>query len=114
MKGTTEDFFPNKDVFHMTDKESGGFHEINIKDLKAVFFVKAFEGNSDYHERSDFERVGLGKKIMVHFKDNEKMVGYTHGYSPTRVGFILFPTDPDSNNEKVFVIIAATNKIYFI
>ncbi|HEX2769894.1 MAG TPA: hypothetical protein VHN12_11505 [Geobacteraceae bacterium] len=113
-KGTTEDFFPNKDILHLSDKDKGGYHEINIKDLKAVFFVKTFEGNPKYHERSDVERVGLGKKIMVHFKDNEKMVGYTQGYSPTRAGFILFPVDPDCNNEKVFVIIAATKKISFV
>ena len=114
LKGTTEDFFPNKDIFHMTDKDNGGSLEINIKDLKAVLFVKSFEGNPNYNERFDIERVGLGKKIMVHFKDNEKMVGYTQGYSATRTGFILFPTDPDCNNDKVFVIIAATNKIDFI
>lgn len=114
MKGTTEDFFPNKDIFHMSDKDNGGYHEINIKDLKAVLFVKSFEGNPNYHERFDIERVGLGKKIMVHFKDNEKMVGYTQGYSATRTGFILFPSDPDCNNDKIFVIIAATDKIDFI
>jgi hypothetical protein len=114
MKGTTVDFFPNKDVFHMIDKEDGAHHEIRIMDLKAVFFVKTFEGDTSYNERQDIERVGLGKKIMVHFKDNEKMVGYTLGYSPTRSGFILFPADPDCNNEKVFVILAATNKISFI
>jgi hypothetical protein len=51
---------------------------------------------------------------MVHFKDNEKMVGYTLGYSSTRAGFILFPADPDCNNEKVFVIIAATKDIHFL
>ena len=114
MKGSTGDFFPNKEIFHISDMVSGESHEINIKDLKAVFFVKTFEGNPDYHERFDIERLGLGKKIMVHFKDNEEMVGYTLGYSPTRVGFILFPADPDCNNEKVFVIVAATNKICFI
>jgi len=113
-KGTTEDFFPNKDMFHMSDKDNGGYHEIKIKDLKAVFFVKTFEGNPKYCEKFDIERVGLGKKIIVHFKDNEKMVGYTLGYSPTRAGFILFPADPDSNNEKIFVITVATNKIHFI
>jgi hypothetical protein len=98
----------------MIDKEEGGIHEIRIRDLKAVFFVKNFEGDTSYQERLDVERVGLGKKIMVHFTDNEKMVGYTNGYSPARSGFILFPSDPDSNNEKVFVILAATDKISFI
>jgi len=113
-KGTTEDFFPNKDILHMSDKDNGGYHEINIKDLKAVFFVKTFEGNPNYHEKYDIEKIGSGKKIMVHFKDTEKMVGSFHRYSPTRTGFVLIPADPDCNNEKVFVIIAATKKICFI
>jgi hypothetical protein len=113
-KGTKEDFFPYKDILHFSDKDNGGDHEINIKDLKAVFFVKTFKGNPNYHEKYDLHKIGSGKKIMVHFKDTEKMVGYFHRYSPTKTGFILIPADPDCNNEKVFVIIAATDKIYFI
>jgi hypothetical protein len=113
-KGSTEDFFPNKESFHMHDKDNGELQEVAIKDLKAVFFVKSFEGNPSYHESFDIERVGLGKRIMVHFKDNEKMVGYTTGYSPNRSGFILFPCDPVCNNEKVYVITTATNKIEFL
>jgi hypothetical protein len=112
-KGTTANFSPNKDIFHMTEMDNGEYHEIDINDLKAVFFVKTFDGDSNYHERIDIERVGLGKKIMVHFNDNEIMVGYTQGYSPNRAGFILFPADPDCNNEKVFVIVAATKTIKF-
>jgi hypothetical protein len=62
----------------------------------------------------DVERVCLGKKIRAEFKDSEKMIGYTQGYSPNRVGFILFPSDPDSNNEKAFIINSATDNIRFI
>ena len=112
-KGTTEDFFPNKDVFHFKDRDIGEYQTILIKDLKAVFFVKDFEGNHQYQEKNDIERVGLGKKIHVHFKDGETLVGYTQGFSRDRAGFIFFPSDPDSNNEKVFVVTAATDKVYF-
>jgi len=113
-KGTKEDFFPYKDILDFKDKDNGSYHEINMKDLKAVFFVKTFEGNPNYHEKYNIEKIGSGKKVMVHFKDTEKMVGYFHRYSPTKTGFILIPADPYCNNEKVFVIIAATDKINFI
>jgi hypothetical protein len=112
-KGTTEDFFPNKDVFHLKDKDIGDFQKILINDLKAVFFVKDFEGNHQYQEKDDIVRVGLGRKINVNFKDGEKLVGYTQGFSRDRAGFIFFPSDPNSNNEKVFVVTAATDKVYF-
>ncbi|NVN89834.1 MAG: hypothetical protein HXX11_04455 [Desulfuromonadales bacterium] len=113
-KGTTEDFFPNKAVFHITDKDSGLRQEITIHDLKAIYFVKSFDGNPDHQERGDVERFGLGKKIRVHFMDDETLIGYTQGFTPARPSFIVFPSDPDSNNEKILVVTAATNKVHFI
>jgi hypothetical protein len=114
IRGTTEDFFPNKDIFHAIDKNNAELHEIKIKDLKAVFFVKSFEGNPKYQDRDDIERVGFGRKMRVLFKDGETLVGYTQGYSPDRAGFFLFPSDPNSNNDKAFVVTAATDKVCFI
>jgi hypothetical protein len=114
MKGTTADLFPNKALFHLKDKDSETLHEIDIFYLKAVYFVKCFDGNPDYDEKTDIERVGLGKKIKIHFKDGETLVGYTQGYSPNRDLFIVFPCDPDSNNEKVFVVTKATSMVSFI
>ncbi len=114
LKGTTADLFPNKALFHLKDNDSGALQEIGISNLKAVYFVKSFEGNPDYHEKTDIERVGLGKKIKVHFKDGETLVGYTQGYSPNRDIFIVFPCDPDCNNEKVFVVTKAADVVSFI
>ena len=113
-KGTTENFFPNKLTFHLTQSGSGDRQEISVTDLKAIFFVKSFDGNPGHDERYDVERVGLGKKIKVEFMDGETLVGYTPGFSPERASFIVFPCDPDSNNEKAFVITAATKKVQFI
>ena len=114
LKGTTADLFPNKAVFHIKSKDSGTTEEIDIFHLKAIYFVKSFEGNPGYQEKDDIERIGLGKKIRVQFKDGETLVGYTQGYSPNRDIFIVFPSDPDSNNEKVFVVTNATGKVSFI
>jgi|ERR1039457_138038 small nuclear ribonucleoprotein (snRNP)-like protein len=114
LKGTTADLFPNKAIFHIKEHDSDAIQEINITYLKAVYFVKTYEGDPDHHERNDIERVGMGKKIEVSFKDGETLVGYTQGYSPVRDIFIVFPSDPDSNNEKVFVIAKETSKVTFI
>jgi hypothetical protein len=114
ISGTTQDFFPNKETFHVIDSNDRECHEVSIKNLKAVFFVKTFEGNAEYQDKDDIERSGFGRKIKVLFKDGETLVGYTQGFSPNRSGFILFPSDPDSNNDKVFVVTAATEQIDFI
>ncbi|HTG81852.1 MAG TPA: hypothetical protein VL949_07905 [Geobacteraceae bacterium] len=113
-KGTTEDFFPNKDVFHLTEREGREPIEIHLASVKAVYFVKSFEGKAEHQERTDLERVGFGKKIRVQFKDGETQDGYTQGFSTNRPGFFVFPCDPDCNNDRVFVITAATEKINFL
>ncbi|MCC6543106.1 MAG: hypothetical protein IT392_01220 [Nitrospirae bacterium] len=114
LKGIIEDFFPNKDFFHIKEYGTGKTFEIDISKLKGIFFVKTFEGDKKYTERQDKERRGLGKKIEVKFKDGESIVGYTTGYSRDRRGFFLFPSDSDWNTEKIFVVIDATDKIAFI
>ena len=114
LKGTTSDLLPNKTLFHLSEDGTGAVHKIDTNQLKAIYFVKSFEGNKEYREKTDSERVGLGKKILVSFKDGETLVGYTQGYSPNRSLFIVFPCDPGSNNEKVFVVTCATDKVAFI
>jgi hypothetical protein len=113
-KGTTEDFSPAKDFFHVKENDSGAVSMVNFSTLKAVFFVKDFDGNREYQERTDVERVGFGKKIRVLYRDGETQVGYTQGFSPARPGFFLFPVDPSSNNDRIFVITGATQDIQFI
>ncbi|HUG99217.1 MAG TPA: hypothetical protein VMQ83_08580 [Gammaproteobacteria bacterium] len=114
LKGITNNFFPNKDKFHLTDKDTGEVREILLSGLKAVFFVKGFDGDPAYRERSDVERTGLGKKIQVDFNDGEVLVGYSQGFTPNRPGFFVFPADPESNNDRVFVVTAATKDARFL
>jgi hypothetical protein len=114
VKGFTSDFFPNKPAFHVEPAEEGTSTEVQVDTLKGVFFVKSFTGNSLEKHRRDVERTGLGRKIRVDFKDGETLIGYTSGYSPTRTAFFVFPADPQNNNEKVFVVTAATDKVTFV
>lgn len=114
LKGVTNNFFPNKDKFHLTDKDTGEVREVLLSDLKAVFFVKGFDGDRNYQERNDVERTGLGKRIQVNFNDGETLVGYSQGFSPERPGFFLFPADPESNNDRIYVVTAATRGACFL
>jgi hypothetical protein len=113
LKGTTNNFFPNKEKFHLTVKDTTEIREVPLTGLKAVFFVKDFEGDPNYQERGDAERSGLGKRIEVEFKDGENLVGYSQGYTPNRPGFFVFPADPESNNDRIFVLTAATKSVRF-
>ncbi len=116
IKGWTPDFFPKKPFFHVykSISESAGERvQVFLKELKAIFFVKDFEGNPSYAERKEFikEQILHGRKIEVSFKDGETLVGTTTGYDPQREGFFLFPVDPGSNNLRIYVISAAVKKV---
>ena len=114
IKGTTGDFFQNKAFFHLEEKDSGTMKQIQVVDLKAIYFVKSFTGNADYNESCAVEQTGLGRKIEVHYNDGEVQIGYTQGYSPGRPGFFVVPCDPNSNNIRIFVVTAATKAVKFL
>ena len=112
-KGATSDFFPNKTNFHLEDV-NGEVIEVSIEDLKAIFFVKTFEGDKSYQYKYGDDIAGGGKKIKVRFFDGETVVGYTLGYSPDRHGFLLTPADLEGNNERIFVVASATEEIKYL
>ncbi len=64
--------------------------------------------------RDDADRNGLGRKVKVTFKDGETLHGYTTGYAPDRHAFFVFPADPASNNDRVFVINDSTSEVEFV
>jgi hypothetical protein len=119
VKGETADFFPTKDVFHVslaTALAGANPVEINTKDLKALFFVKDFAGDRKHVERNEFDpvRPPAGRRIRVVFKDGEVLIGTTTGYQPGRPGFFLVPADAGSNIERCYVISAATRDVSFL
>jgi hypothetical protein len=36
------------------------------------------------------------------------------GYQPNRSGFFLVPADPESNNERCYIVSAAVKKVEFV
>jgi len=112
LKGTTSNFLPARDRFHVQTPE-GEVVAVAQDELKALFFVRDFAGDPTRKESSQFSatRPALGRKIRVVFADGEEIVGTTQGYQPDRPGFFVFPADAGSNNERCFVITAATSRV---
>ena len=105
LKGQTWDFAPSRHTFHMTLTTGGRQIPVTLGVLKAVFFVRDFEGNSDYVHKWNLDcDTASGKKLMVTFSDGEVLFGTTQGFHPEDIGFFLYPADPDSNNLRVFII----------
>jgi hypothetical protein len=111
VKGHTYDFSPQRPTFHLVVADAGGgrtTHEVRVSELKAVFFVKTFEGNKEYIEKKQFGEVGtnspLGLKMKITFYDGEIISGASAGYSKGRQGFFVTPIDPRSNNERIYIV----------
>ena len=118
VKGTTVDFFPTKDLFHVSIADADGTRlvEVSLKELKALFFVRDFSGNPDHTPKNEFDptKPTPGRKLKVVFKDGEVLVGTTTGYQPGRPGFFIVPADTSANTERCYVVTASTQEVSFI
>jgi hypothetical protein len=119
VKGITNDFFPNKDSFHLIPADTSPGNkplDVSVPELKAVFFVRNFDGNPHYEDKKEFDPAKnlIGRKIKVTFKDGELMIGITNGYDPNRPGFFVTPVDPISNIDRCFVVKSATREVSFL
>jgi hypothetical protein len=119
VKGNTSDFFPAKDLFHVTETSAPPGTppvEVLTNELKALLFVKDFAGDPNHVDRNELDpsRPPAGRPIKVLFEDGEVLVGTTTGYQHGRRGFFLEPADVTSNVERCYVIAAATQAISFI
>jgi hypothetical protein len=114
LKGTTQDFAPGKTVFHLHvwgDDHARGI-AIPIGALKALFFVKTYDGNPEHRENLDVAAAsGQGRRIVVTFADGEVVAGFTTGYAKDKLGFFVVPADPESNNARIFVVNASVTSV---
>jgi hypothetical protein len=107
MKGHIYDFLASKGSFHMYPAENPLHAKaivVQVAELKAIFFVKEFEGKKEYHESREGAAPKHGKKIEVTFADGEIIAGATEDYNRMKPGFFLTPVDPQSNNIRIFAV----------
>lgn len=114
LKGHTRNFDPERAIFtlHLIGApQDAEPMPIRLTDLKAVFFVKDFDGEPRYSERKAFITPAPGRRLSVRFNDGEVLVGTSLTYNPLKTGFFLFPADRFSNNDKAFIVAASIAEV---
>lgn len=119
VKGMTTDFSVGSDTFHIAAPipDPGWMRtEIPVGELKALFFVRDFDGDPEHVERPSFDSAPPTgeRRVQVTFADGEILLGNTSCYQDAHPGFFLVPLDAGSNNERCYVVDAATREVYFV
>jgi hypothetical protein len=85
--------------------------EVAVSEVKAVFFVKSFEGQGSRNDLKFFSNAPMvhGVWVQLQFKDGEIMEGIILNgmHHLTEPGFFVHPTDPDANNSLIYVLKSA-------
>jgi hypothetical protein len=111
VKGTCLDVDPSRPTCHIKTADQGKMVQVKLADLKALFFVKDFSGDSLHNESAIIEPSDARSKgfsvIELRFKDGERIVGLTARFPPIRPFFFILPADFASNNIRILVNRAA-------
>jgi len=124
LKGFIRDLKISEEYLYIED-ESNHQHKVRLKELKAIFFVRKFEGERQHQERKSFTGTLPGsKRVFVKFKDGESIMGNMEGEIPWERGFFLesmkektftiIPVDEDSNNTKILVVTTSVKDVAMI
>jgi len=114
LKGYIRDLKIAEEYLYLED-ESAHQLKVRLKELKAIFYVKKFEGERGHQEKKAFSGTRpSSRRVFVKFKDGETIMGNMEGEIPWEKGFFLesmkekaftiVPVDEDSNNTKILVI----------
>ncbi len=113
MKGTVSRFSPFYKHFRF-EMLNGDVVSVDMDKIKAMFFVKSFDGNRSYRYSYNDEIPGAGEKYFVKFDDGEEMVGYTTQLDYSAHGFYMTPADVQGNNTYVFASRSAIESMSFV
>jgi hypothetical protein len=106
VKGTSMDVDPGRQLCHIQTADRGTV-EVDLSQVKALYFVKEFGGKPKYDEdrapRSGDQRLRGSRRVRVRFQDGEEQGGLMNRFPPNRPFFFLLPIDPDSNNIRILV-----------
>jgi hypothetical protein len=112
-RGFVYNFSPNAPSFNLFPSESADprfASLVELRNAKAMFFVRTYEGNRARREAGRKAPVDpkkfrvRGHKMKITFNDGEEMFASSENYNPTRLGFFVYPLDPESNNLRIFVV----------
>ena len=117
LKGYLRGFTSDEAAVIITEATTGSEHTIPLDELKALFYVKTFEGSSHHRDKRVYSAgKRKGRKVYVQFYDKEKMMGFLDAdIAPDKItsflkpdgktkGFFFIPADTEGNNTKVYVV----------
>ncbi|MCC6317982.1 MAG: hypothetical protein IT361_09850 [Gemmatimonadaceae bacterium] len=106
VKGTSLDVAQDRPTCHVRTA-TGDMVEVELKDLKALFFVKSLDGDRTHQEGTTVDpadpRLRGARLVEVTFHDGERVVGLALRYPPNKPYFFLTPADSVSNNLRILV-----------
>ena len=112
IKGWTINFRPNREFLHVRTDTDAEPVQVGLSGLKAIFFIKTPDGDPRRVDRKAFDdRPGIEKKVWIEFEDGECMPGWSSNPCTPQAGFYVFPTDPECNLERAYVLRAAIRSI---
>ncbi|MGH9442059.1 MAG: DUF6982 domain-containing protein [Thermoanaerobaculia bacterium] len=117
IRGTVARFPPRGSAFDVAMVPGSTLKQVDLGDVKAVFFVKQFRGRPGYRESKTFPGPpgsGLSGRVRVLCVDGEVLVGYCPLYQSGQAGLFLYPPDRKSNNERVYLLASAIRKLEFV
>jgi hypothetical protein len=115
LRGHTNNFHAARPQLHIFKEPNGGESVyVPVAQLKAIFFVRTFDGDPSHIEGTTFASRAGGRKLEVTFHDDEVLVGSTLSYRHDGEGFFIYPADQESNNLRVFVVLGAVRHLRFL
>jgi hypothetical protein len=107
------EFTPNDRYVDITTDDDATIRA-EFENLKAVFFIKDPRRRDLEVQISsiDLFAPATGASARVEFFDGEVVHGRVAQYSVEEHGFFLFPSSPESNNERIFVVVQALKTLY--
>lgn len=106
VKGVSADVDPARSLCHIHTRDQGTI-EVDLSQVKALYFVKDFDGQPRYDEahraHGGDQRLVGSRQVRIRFQDGEEQGGLMNRYPPNRPFFFLLPMDPASNNIRILV-----------
>jgi len=106
VKGTSADVDPKRPLCHVQTADRG-MVEVDLRQVKALFFVKDLNGQPAYdevHEAAEGDQRLRGtRRVQLTFSDGEELGGLMNRFPPVGPFFFVLPLDQRSNNIRILV-----------
>jgi hypothetical protein len=116
LKGCASQFAPERGAVEIWESPEASLTNrviVPFGQLKAIFFVRDFDGGATYLSANPSRARVCGRKVTVTFLDGEELTGATLNYQTAGPGFFVHPLDEQTNNLRVYVLTQAIRHVKF-